>query len=199
MELKSASIYRRGVAFMIDEFFITTARALIMFVFYGLIFHYQFEDFKIDVIMKISSLPENAGLSDIFTAIKELKITIWIISFILLFVFVSGIYTLYMYKFKNGQTFGKRIMSLIVLKKNQTQMTNGDILTRVLWSYVPWFLPFVSYQLYVNSIILYLPLLVIWFFWYDPWVVLGKRGITMHDFLSATRVFVIPSSEEDKK
>jgi len=191
-DLKLASIYRRGFAFIIDEIIISFFRILLISSIYLLFFKSQLQELNNTVYLSIINLSENSTIMDIFNTLKDLEITNWIIRFSILFIAVSPIYQIYCYHFKSGQTKGKKFMGIIVLKSDQTKITIGDIFARVILSYIPWILPVAIYELYNIGNILYLPCLILWFFWYDPWILFGERHKTIHDLMSGTYVFILP-------
>ncbi|QED23545.1 RDD family protein [Candidatus Deianiraea vastatrix] len=194
MKLVITNIYKRGIAFVVDEMILCVARVSLLTFIYTVFF--QGEEMKKtgeEISITMAQIPETASLPEVWHVLTSLKITIWIELFIGIFFIVSPIYQFYMYYFKNGQTIGKKVVGIVVLKADEMKMSAGDIVLRMVLSYVPWILPLIVYILYANGSLMYVPLLIVWFFWYDPWIFFGKKGKTLHDVLSNTYVFNVPS------
>lgn len=193
--LKIANIYRRGLGFIFDEFILSLIRTVILSLIYILFLKENLDLYIKELLELMNVLPENASILDIINQIKKMKITWWIQLSVFLYVIVSPIYQFIMYK-KKEATFGKLALNMIVKKDTKLKMTNGDIIARMTWSYIPWLLPFVVYYLFIINSGLWILCSMIWFFWYDPWILFGQRNKAIHDSLSGTCVFVMKKDKE---
>jgi len=196
IEPKLASIYRRGIAFVVDEIVVCLIRSVILSILIMLFFYDEIKNFLTDFKSFILSLPDSANLLEILRIILAMKITTWMIILTILFVIIYPIYQYIMYKYYNGATIGKKFANIVVLRDNCSKLRNSDIITRIILGYMPWLLPFVIYYLFTINSGFYVILLIIWFFWYDPWILtFNRKNKTIHDMISGTSVFIL----EDKK
>ena len=196
MELKNATIYKRGAAFVIDEFVVSVLRIVIMSLIYIVIWRSQIINIKDKITEQLAELPSNPTIEHVSLAIQETGILTQLVIFFAIFVSIGFAYQLTSYHLLEGQTIGKRFMNLIMLTKDKKKPSLAIILSKIIWSYSPWILPFFAYQLYANEIHAYIPVMAIWLFWYDPWIVLGKKNLTFHDFLSGTIVVDLKKSSK---
>ena len=188
MNLKNATIYKRGAAFIIDELIISLLRILIMSIIYIVIWRSEIINIKDKMLAIISELSSSPNIHDVRFAIEESGIITQLIIFFLIFFAVGFAYQIASYHIMDGQTFGKKAIKLIMLTKDKKKPSLAIVLSKVMWSYMPWILPFFAYQLYANDINAYIPVIAVWLFWYDPWIIHGKKNVTLHDFLSGTIV-----------
>lgn len=183
-----ASIYRRGIAFMIDEFILALVRALAISCIAIFCLAKNIHDLGLDLKEKLLSIPDNPTPAELLSAFQSIEIASWMILIAFVFIIIGPLYAILIYRFKNGKTIGKAALGLRVIRSDGGDLSFGDIVARVVFSYIPWFLPMLIYYLYNINNSLWLLCFIIWFFWYDPWIFVGQRNKAIHDTLSMTCV-----------
>lgn len=197
-ELKFANIYRRGLAFLVDEVIVLAIRIVIIGGVYIAFFQNEMKRLAADLYGIIINISETATIIDLWNQVIELQTIKLMIIFIFCFCIIHPIYQFIMYKYYGGQTFGKKLIGIVVLSDKWQKMSIADILARIIFSYLPWVLPFVIYYLYIISNGLFIPIALVWLFWYDPWILFNRRGKTVHDILSGTFVYCCLRDEESQ-
>lgn len=199
-EFKLAGMYRRGVAFVIDEFIVLIIRVIIITIAYLLFFQEEVTRLGREFYASVNIITETHGtFADFLEMLQSLHAVKLLSIMSIIFCITHPVYQLIMYKYCDGQTFGKKATGIVVLTGKLQKMRLSDIITRVIFCYLPWVLPILIYYLYINASIFFIPVTIVWFFWYDPWIILGKRGKTLHDILSNTYTYVIiqPAAQEN--
>ncbi len=186
--LPYCSSFSRGLAFVIDFAFLLLPRLL-----FGLIYSFTCDKYRLDFLEQVLI---KYGKYENFTFATREQLRFFLESryamsmFIMLFfmIIISIIYQIIMLCSSWQATIGQRALKIKTINTEEPQRLGiFDAIVRIIFSYIPWFLPIFIPIFWKDNIVIAVALLIILAFWYDLGKLLGKR-IALHDFLSGTRL-----------
>lgn len=187
--VSNASAFSKVVAWIIDFIIVAIPRVLVM-VFANIFVEGYKQEFLQDVIDKYTSFFIFSTLSsrEQVAFFFETKYGISIAVLFIVLWLIAIFYNVLMLTSSWGCTYGQRLAMIKVVKSsNHRRLGLFDSIVRTIFSYFPWFLPFVligMWDIFLPASILSLILLA---FWYDISLFLNTRR-SIHDILSGTVV-----------
>ncbi len=179
------SMLRNMIAFCLDSLFLGAIRMVII-----LISSLFINSYRVEFIDKFNGLFGNISHFDItmrfhryifFTSTFGKGIII----VIFLCILAGIIYHSYMLQTKWCATFGRRIISIYIVKNNNEKLTAIQSIIRTILNYIPWFLPFLAYYTWFDHRYISIVCILLSCFWSDTYVFSGKR-IGIQDIIMKT-------------